>query len=203
MTDCNLNLDGILQPSKKGEGSCGNLHEEWEVPRNNLSNNTDWLVLGVVELVGISLDNLSVNLISPTSVVSDATSNGSNITLGHGDGLSVVQRLDGGENEVVTVNQVCELEEETTTLVGVDFAPFAIEGITSGFDGGVDIGEGGFVDGGEDFFVTVLQVLLVFRMMVVVWGMRSGAGIGGLRWVDLEDNWSASVRQEGLLWGVR
>jgi hypothetical protein len=52
---------------------------------------TYWLLLGVVEGVVRGLDDLALDLVGPTAVVSQATSARTHITLGHVDGLAIVQ----------------------------------------------------------------------------------------------------------------
>jgi len=72
-------------------------HEKGEVPGDNLTTNTNRLFSDVVEGIGAGVDNLTLDLVCPTTIVSQAARGSSNITLCHGESLSVVERLDGGK----------------------------------------------------------------------------------------------------------
>lgn len=78
-------------------------HEQGEVPWDDLTTHTDGLVSGVVEGLGVGVDDLAVNLVSPTGVVSQAAGREGHVDLGHGEGLSVVERLDGGQGVDVLI----------------------------------------------------------------------------------------------------
>lgn len=125
-------------------------HEKREVPGDNLTANTERLLPGVVEGVGGNIDGLALDLIGPTAVVADGANNGANIATGHGDGLAIVERLNSGEEIEVLLDQVGELEEVDTTLLGSDLAPDTLESLAGSGDGNIDILLGGLVDGADD-----------------------------------------------------
>lgn len=51
---------------------------------------------GVVEMVGVGVDGLALNLVGPATVVTQTTGGGVDISLGHEDRLAIVERLDRG-----------------------------------------------------------------------------------------------------------
>lgn len=99
-----------------------------------------WLFLGVVERVCGRIDDLALNLVCPATVISERTSASSNITLGHGDGLSIIQRLNSGQKVKVLLEQFGELYEVFATLFRSGLvSPIALERLSCGGDGDVDI----------------------------------------------------------------
>lgn len=107
--------------------------------RDDLSANTDGLLLGVVELSGSGVNDLSVDLVGPPTVVSEDVGSGLDITLGLGNGLSVVEGLDGGKEEQVLLEEVRKVVQVPSTVLGSDLGPLALEGGTGSLDGNVDI----------------------------------------------------------------
>ena len=84
---------------------------------------TNGLLLDVVESVGSSVDDLAGNLVCPTTVVSEAANAHADVDLGHGDGLAVVERLDGSEEVDVLLEQVGEVCEQLATVLGCLLSP--------------------------------------------------------------------------------
>lgn len=106
---------------------------------------------GVVEHVRGNVDGLALDLVGPATVVADALDDGAEVALGHGDGLAIVQGLDGGEKVEVLLDNVAELEEKLGAVVRRDLlAPVAFKGGAGGSDGDVYILVGGLADGGDD-----------------------------------------------------
>lgn len=68
------------------------------------------LLSDVVEGVGAGVNNLTLDLVCPTTVVSQAARSSSNITLCHGESLAVVERLNGGDCVRFSVKEVGELD---------------------------------------------------------------------------------------------
>ncbi len=117
-----------------------------------------------MEHVGGDVGGLAGDLVSPTGVVADASDNGANITPGHGDGLAVVEGLDGGEEVGVLLDNVGELVHESAAVLGGGLLPGGVEGLAGGGDGEVYILLGGLADGGDDLFgrgVDDFKLLLV------------------------------------------
>lgn len=117
-----------------------------------------------MEHVGGNVDGLAFNLVGPSSVVSDAASNGANVTLSHGDGLAIVKRLNGSEELDVLLNEIGKLDHQNGSLLGSNLLPCGLEGLAGGGDSKVDILLGGFANGGDDLFgggVDDLELLLV------------------------------------------
>lgn len=108
---------------------------------------------GIVHHVGIGVNDLSVHLIGPASVVAQAASGGTNITLGNGEGLAVVESFDGSKGVHVLLEEIGQLGEHASSVGRGDLLPFAIESGAGSLDGHVDILLGGLVDGGDGLFV--------------------------------------------------
>lgn len=142
-----LNDNGVT--SGNGRTDLPGPHEDGEVPGNDLTTDTDGLVAGVGESLGVGINGLTSDLIRPTTVVAKTASSVGDVDLGHGDGLSVVQSLNGREGIHITLEQVGELGEHTATVGGDHLLPGTLEGLTGSLDGNVDILLGSLVDGGN------------------------------------------------------
>jgi len=105
---------------------------------------------GVVEHLGSNINGLSLDLVGPTTVVSEAANDGTDITTGVGDGLSVVERLNSGEKVEVLLSEIGELEEEVASDLGRSGSPLALESLAGSGDSQVDILLGTLADGGDD-----------------------------------------------------
>ena len=106
---------------------------------------------GVVEHVRGNVNGLALDLVGPATVVADALDDGAEVALGHGDGLAIVEGLDGGEKVEVLLDNVAELEEKLGTVVRRDLlGPVAFKGGAGGGDSDVYILVGGLADGGDD-----------------------------------------------------
>jgi hypothetical protein len=79
-----------------------------------------------VEHIGSNINGLALDLVGPTTVVSEAANNGTDITTGVGDGLSVVERLNSGEKVEVLLSEIGELEEEVASDLGRSGSPLAL-----------------------------------------------------------------------------
>lgn len=125
---------------------------------------THGLGASVVEHVGGNVDGLALDLVGPTGVVSQAANDGTDITAGVVDGLSVVERLNSGEELLVLLGEVGKLQHVGTSLLGSSLLPFALEGLSGSGDSKVDILLGTLADGGDGLFgggVDDLELLLV------------------------------------------
>lgn len=119
---------------------------------------------GVVEHVGVNVEGLASDLVGPATKVSQDTDNGTNVTAGHGDGLAIVQGLDGGQEIGVLLDNVGELENHGATGLRSDLLPCRLKRQTGGGNCGVDILFGGLADRGDDLFgggIDDLELLLV------------------------------------------
>lgn len=91
-----------------------------------------------------------MDLVRPATVVPQGRGTVAHVGLGHGDGLAVVQRLDGSEEVHVLLKLDREVDEQLAALLRSDFPPLALEGLAGRSDGNVDILLGGLVDGAND-----------------------------------------------------
>lgn len=80
-----------------------------------------------------------MNLVSPSTVVSQAARCEANIHLGHGESLAVIQGLDSGESVDVLIEERSEFVKVDTSGGGVGGGPYGVEGFSGGLDGNVDI----------------------------------------------------------------
>jgi hypothetical protein len=84
---------------------------------------TNGLLLDVVEGVGSSVDDLAGDLVCPTTVVSEAANAHADVNLGHGNGLSVVERLNRSEEVNVLLEEVGEVHEQLAAVLGCLLPP--------------------------------------------------------------------------------
>lgn len=118
------------------------IQSTYEVPRNNLTTNTNGLVLGVGELCLGSLDSLSVDLVCPSPVVSeDGGGLGDIEALGDGKSLTVVERFEGSKNIDISLHQASDLHEILASLeTGAVESPSGVESLVSAVEGKFHIG---------------------------------------------------------------
>lgn len=149
-------LSSLQDDDVSGRNGGANLpcpHEHGEVPGDDLAAHADGLVLGEVESSRLGVDDLSVDLVGPSSVVSQAAGGAQNVTTGVCQTLSVVERLDGREHGDVLLKEVGELGQQAAAVGCADLGPGAVESSSGSLDGDVDILLGGLVDGADDLFV--------------------------------------------------
>jgi hypothetical protein len=112
---------------------------------------TDGLLPDVVEGIRAGVDNLTLNLVCPTTVVPQAASCGRNVNvLGHAESLAVVEGLDGGEQIGILLEEIGKLHKELSAVLGCLLSPWAVEGLACSIDGDVDILLRGFLDRADD-----------------------------------------------------
>jgi len=139
-------------------------HQQREVPGDDLAADTDGLRTGVMEHVGVDVDGLALDLVSPAAVVADAANDGSDITAGHSDRLAVVEGLDGSQQLGILLGNVGELEQHQTALLGSDPAPDALKGLAGRGNGDINILLGGLAYRDNDLLrgrVDDLELLLL------------------------------------------
>ena len=146
-----LKHDGVA--ACDGRADLPRPHEQGEVPRDNLAADANGLLADVVEGVRGGVDGLALNLVGPTAVVAQAAGAHADVDLGHVDGLAVVERLDGGEEVEVLLEQLREAVQQLAAVLRRLLPPGALEGLAGGGDGDVDILLGGLLDGADDLFV--------------------------------------------------
>lgn len=104
------------------------LHQEGEVPRNDLSTDADGFMSRIGEEVPGNRDNFSVVLVSPSSIIAESVDGGSHIDrVGHTIRLAVVQSLEGGQEDTVAFHQVGQLVQELSAPGGVHLPPRGVE----------------------------------------------------------------------------
>lgn len=143
-------LDDHSAASSDGWANLPCPHQQWEVPWDDLSANTDWLLLDVVEGIWGGIDDLALNLVGPAAVVSQAACAHADVDLGHGDGLAVVESLYGCEEVEVLLEEGGELVQEFAAVLWGLLSPWALKCLAGGCDCDVDILFGGLLDGADD-----------------------------------------------------
>jgi hypothetical protein len=104
------------------------------------------LLSDVVEGIGAGVDNLTLNLVCPSTVVSQTARSSSNITLCHCESLAVVERLDSSECVRFSVKEVGKLHQKLATITRSDLAPVTLKGLAGSCNSNVDILLAGLVD---------------------------------------------------------
>jgi hypothetical protein len=110
-------------------------------------------VASVGEGLGVGVNGLTSDLVSPATVVAQTASSVGNIDLGHRDGLAVIQSFNGGEGLHITLEEVGKLGEHAATVRGGHLLPGTLEGGTGSLDGDVYILLGSLVNRGDGFLV--------------------------------------------------
>jgi hypothetical protein len=85
------------------------------------------------------------------AIVSQAALSIVDVSLGHGHSLSVIQSFDGSQYFNISLEQICQPDEQATAIRWGCLAPCALESGTSGLDGDVDILRCSFMHGCNDF----------------------------------------------------
>lgn len=148
-------LSGLNDHGVTGSDSGSDLpgpHKNREVPGDDLTTDTNGLVAGIGEGLGVSVNGLASDLIGPATVVAQAAGSIGNIDLGHGDGLAVIEGLDGSQGLHITLEEVGQLGKHTAAVRGGHLLPGTLEGLAGGLDSDVDILLGSLVDGGDGLF---------------------------------------------------
>jgi hypothetical protein len=133
-----------------------------------LNETTDRLLPDVVEGIRACVDNLTLDLVCPTTVVPQAASCSRNVNaLSHAESLAVVEGLDSGEQIGILLEEVGELHKKLSAVLRGLLSPWAFEGLACGGDGNVDILLGSLLDRADDFFsrgVDDLEGLAVYGL---------------------------------------
>jgi hypothetical protein len=107
------------------------------------------LFLDVVESVGRRINDLAFDFVCPSTVVSQDAGAGCDVTLGHGNGLAIVERLNGSEDLGIALEEVCELVKSLSPVARCLLSPFALKSFACGGNGDVDVLLCGLVDRGD------------------------------------------------------
>lgn len=105
------------------------------------------------------VNGLALDLVGPTTVVPKAAGDGTDVTLGHRNGLSVVERLDGGKQVKVLLDKFGEVGQEPASLSRSSLLPLALKGLAGSLDCNINILLGGFTDGADNLLGTGVDSL--------------------------------------------
>jgi len=110
-------------------------------------------VSGEGELVLAGLNGLTVNLVGPSTVVSEDSSGFSDIeTLGNGKSLSVVEGFEGSKDVDISLHQGSDLHEQLASLETWNVeSPGGVEGIVGGIKSDLNVGSETLRNLDEDF----------------------------------------------------
>jgi len=104
-----------------------------------LTANTNGFLSCVCEGIRVGIDNLALDLVGPASVVSQAASNGTNISLGHAKSLAVIERLNSSEEIEVPLDQIGELDQQLASVFWCLLSPRSLECLAGRSYGNIDI----------------------------------------------------------------
>jgi hypothetical protein len=107
----------------------------------------------IVKHIRGNVNGFTLDLISPTAVVSQTTDNGVDVTAGVVDRLAIIKRFNSGEKLLVLLGQVGQLVQKVSPLTRRCVLPCGFECLSSSRYGEVDVLLGSFVDGSDDLFV--------------------------------------------------
>lgn len=105
----------------------------------------------VCEGVLVGIDNLALDLVGPASVVSQASSDHTNITLGHTKSLAIVERLNSSDEVQVLLNQIGELNQQLASVLWCLLSPCSLECLAGSSYCNIDILLGGLGDRADNF----------------------------------------------------
>ena len=108
---------------------------------------------GKGKLVLAGLNGLTVNLVGPSTVISEDSSGFSDIeTLGNGKSLSVVEGFEGSKDIDISLHQGSDLHEQLASLETWNVeSPGGVKGIVGGIKSDLDVGSETLGDLDEDF----------------------------------------------------
>lgn len=86
-----------------------------------------------------NINRLALDLVCPAAIIPYAADNGTDVAAGHADGLSIVERLDRGEQVTVLLGDLGELEQVDASLLWGGVVPCSLEGLPGGGYGNIDI----------------------------------------------------------------
>ena len=92
-----------------------------------------------MEHLRVNVNGLALDLVGPAAVIADARGDGADVAAGHADALPVVERLDGGEQVEVGLDEVGELEHHLAPGAGGHLPPDRLERLASRRDGEVHV----------------------------------------------------------------
>ena len=135
-----LQDDGVA--GAQGGGQLPGLHQQGEVPGDDLAHDPDGLQAGHAEVGPVYGDGLAVDLVRPAGVVAVALHGEVQVDVeGVGIRFPVVEGLQASQVLSIALHQVGQLVEEVSALGGVHRAPGTaqLEGLLGGRDGLVDV----------------------------------------------------------------
>ena len=135
-----------------------------------------------------NINGLALNLVGPAGIIPDTPDDSANVSLRHGDGLAIVERLNSGKEIDVLLAEISQLVHQNATLRRSGGLPRPAEGLAGGSNCEVDILFCGLAHGADDLFgcgVDDLERLLLdtFYELIVdeePGGLLESAGDGRL-----------------------
>jgi len=127
-------------------------HQEGEIPGDNLANDTDRLMASVRQPTLVDFCDLAVDLVGPSTVVPEARGSFGRVKcLGDGEGLAVIESLNGRDLVNVALDESGDLDQDFPALYTRDMeAPFGVVRVLGSLDGEVDVLLGTLADLGDD-----------------------------------------------------
>ena len=181
-----LEDDGIA--ASEGRTPLPRLHQQREVPRNDLADDADGFVARVAEIRPFDGDGLAVILVGPAGVIAIRFDGEGKVGVERiAVGFAVVERFQSGQLRAMLFDKVGELVEQPAALGGAGLGPGAfLERLASGFDGEIDVGlialgdladglAGGGIEGGEGFAGNAVEPFAADEQRLVLDLWRLGA----------------------------
>lgn len=215
---CERRLLGRLQnyctTSSKSRSNFPGHHEKRIIPRNNLSNNSDWLFFCHPKEGFRHCESMPFNFISLASKVAVSLSCPWNIfVLRDFQRFAIVEGFKVSKPLGISIKQISKFIDHFGPLISTNFSPFAlIEGIPCGLDSQIDVGLGGGDGLSNDLFVGGVDDIKVFASIGV--DELAVDEEFGLNWeklflvlhciqVELDSNVTHQKKEKSYLWRIK
>mmetsp|Transcript_2466 Transcript_2466/g.5642 ORF Transcript_2466/g.5642 Transcript_2466/m.5642 type:complete len:246 (+) Transcript_2466:815-1552(+) len=114
-------------PGGKSRPQLPGLHQQWEIPRNDLANNANRLVASVAKHLSIHRNGLALKLVGPASIIPVALDHQMQVSLRAVGcvfpGLAVVQCLQSRQEFLVFFNGISEPQHQIPASSSIHLAP--------------------------------------------------------------------------------
>ena len=115
-------------------------HQQRKVPGNDLAHDANGLAKGIGQEVAPNRDRFSFDLVGPAREISQTVHNAAQVAASIGNRLAAIQRFQPSQLFGICLDQIGQLEHQLAAITGIHSTPGSFfEGLTSGFDGGIDV----------------------------------------------------------------
>jgi hypothetical protein len=92
-----------------------------------------------MESIGVDVKGLARDLVGPASIESNAANDSPQVATSHGNGLAIVQGLNGREEIKVLLTEICQRVHELATALRSSGLPFSLKSLARSGYSDVDI----------------------------------------------------------------